>query len=822
MTPRPPLPIDSHLESIAERLRASRALVVVAPPGSGKTTRVPPALLADGPVVLLQPRRVAARAIARRIAGEQGWTVGGEVGWQVRFERQFSTATRLLVATEGILTARLQRDPLLGDFRTVILDEFHERSLHADLALALVKQTLRARDDLRVVVMSATLDADPVRAFLDGCPLVEVPGRLHPVEIAYAPDLGMAAAVRQLLARPGGHLLCFLPGAPEIRRVEAELRRHADGIEEVEVLPLHGSLDADRQDAALAPSSRRKVILATNLAETSLTVDGVTDVIDSGWQKVMRLDAAIGLERLEIERIALDSATQRAGRAGRTGPGRALRLWSPAETLRAHREPEIARADLTGTVLDLLVCGEDPRRFAWFEPPPPARIQSALELLDALGAVSGGRLTDRGRALRRFPLHPRLAQLLLQAGGSQAAAAACAVLSEGWRPFAAGGEGAQAAAGRGGGPSAPATDSDLLATADRLREAPPGVRRAAAELHALAGRTLGRGGGADPAGRSASRSAPAGGAVAAATSPTVSRDHEEDLRRAVLAAWPDRVARRRAPGSPRLVLASGHGAVLGRESGLHDGDYLVAVDLAAGARGQGSEAIVRLASRIERSWIEPTRCDVEHRFDAAAGAVRAVERSWYQHLVLAENPVPPDPEAAGAILAEALLARGLGEAAESLLRRLRFAGLPADREEMVRLACSGRSTLPDPLDLMPQLPHATRREVERLAPAMLPLPSGRRVLLDYREDGSVTAAVKLQELFGLAESPRLGPREEPVTFALLSPSGRPVQTTCDLRSFWERTYPEVRKELRGRYPKHPWPDDPWTATPTHRTTRRPR
>jgi ATP-dependent helicase HrpB len=815
LNPRPPLPIDAHLESIARILRAHRAVVVVAPPGSGKTTRVPPALTADGPVILLQPRRVAARAIARRIAAEGGWTVGAEVGWQVRFERQFSAATRLLVVTEGILTARRQADPLLSDFRTVILDEFHERSLHADLALALVKQTLRARDDLRVVVMSATLDAAPVRAFLDDCPIVEVPGRLHPVETTHAPDLDMAAAVRRVLARPGGHVLCFLPGAPEIRRVEAELRRHADG---VDLLPLHGSLDADRQDAALAPSARRKVILATNIAETSLTVEGVTDVIDSGLQKVMRLDAAIGLERLEVERISVDSATQRAGRAGRTAPGRALRLWSPGELLRAHREPEIARADLAGTVLDLLVCGEDPRRFTWFEAPPAARLDGALKLLDALGAVKDGRITERGRALGRFPLHPRLAQLLLLGGGSEAAAAACAVLSEGWRPFAAVGEGARAGGGRGSahvdGPAAPATDSDLLAAADRLSEAPHAVRRAAAELHALAVRTLGRGGGPGPAGRTAARTSP--------TPADASTNHEEDLRRAVLAAWPDRVARRRAPGSPRLVLATGHGAILGRESGLHDGDFLVAVDLAAGARGPGSEAIVRMASRIERPWIAPTRRDVEHRLDVASRSVRAVERSWYQDLVLSESPVTPDTEAAAAILADALLSGGLGAEAESLLRRLRFARLPVEPAELVRVACRGRSSLPASLDLLPHLPHATRREVERLAPTTLLLPSGRRAALDYRDDGSVTAAVKLQELFGLGESPRLGPLKEPITFALLSPSGRPVQTTRDLRSFWERTYPEVRKELRGRYPKHPWPDDPWTATPTHRTTRRSR
>ncbi|HEX9203200.1 MAG TPA: DEAD/DEAH box helicase, partial [Vicinamibacteria bacterium] len=303
-----PLPMDAYVPQVVERLARGRALVIVAPPGAGKTTRVAPALVEGGPLILLQPRRIAARSLARRIAEEQGWQVGREVGWQVRFEHEFSEATRLLVATEGILTARLLADPLLSGFRTVIVDEFHERSVHADVALAFLRQALAARDDLRVVVMSATLDAAPVAAFLGGCPVLEVPGRPYPVEVRYAPGLAPAAALREAASQPGGHLLCFLPGAAEIREAEAALAG-AD----LEVRPLHGALDAQGQDLALAPSERRKAILATNIAETSLTVDGVDTVVDSGWHKVLRYDAERGIDRLEAERIPADSAEQRAG-----------------------------------------------------------------------------------------------------------------------------------------------------------------------------------------------------------------------------------------------------------------------------------------------------------------------------------------------------------------------------------------------------------------------------------------------------------------------------------------------------------------------------
>jgi ATP-dependent helicase HrpB len=572
-------------------------------------------------------------------------------------------------------------------------------------------------------------------------------------------------------------VLAFLPGAAEIRRAAEELQ----GLD-VEVLPLHGSLDADAQDAALAPAPRRKVILATNIAETSLTVEGVSVVVDGGQHRVSRYDAAHGVDRLETERIPQDSADQRAGRAGRTGPGRALRLWDPRERLRPQREPEIARVDLAGPFLDVFAWGGDPLAFEWFEAPPADAAEAALALLARLGALDARRrLTPLGERLRRLPVHPRLARVLLASRGGWRAAAACALLSE-------------RLPARAGPPAA--TSCDLFPLIDRLGALGPGVTRAARELQAIARRTLDEDG-------------------------ELPRADETDdgLRRALFLGYADRVARRRAPQEPRLQLASGHGALLGRESGVVDAEYLVALDAGGGLKGYATEALVRLASAVDVEWLVPTRRERVHVFDAQAGAVRAVERAHYEALLLGEHPAPLDPEEAARLLAAALRERGLGAENEALLRRARFAELALDLDALLAQACTGQRTLPR-LDLEGLLPFELKRELERRAPARLAVPSGRTAALDYREDGGVVAAVKLQELFGLADTPRLGPRQVPVTFELLAPNGRPVQTTRDLRSFWDRTYPEVRKELRGRYPKHPWPEDPWTAPPTARAKRR--
>lgn len=768
------MPVDAHLDAIRAAVRDHGAVVVVAEPGAGKTTRVAPALCAEGRVILLQPRRVAARAIARRIAREQAWTLGEEIGWQVRFESNASERTRLLVATEGILTARLIADPLLSDFDVVVLDEFHERGLHADLALALARQAARARGDLRIAVMSATLEALSVAHYLDGCPVIEVPGRLHPVEIRHESTLAMDDAVRAALDRIGGHVLCFLPGAGEIRRVESDLRSRPLPTQ-TSVIPLHGSLDADAQDAALAHFEGRKVILATNIAETSLTIEGVTDVIDGGRHKVLRFDPARGIDRLEIERIPADSATQRAGRAGRTQSGRVTRLWDERERLRANREPEIARVDLSGPVLDVLAWGGDPFTFEWFESPHPERVRSALALIERLGGAREGRLTTLGKAMQRIPLHPRIARVLIDAGGTRRAARACALLSERHWPS-----------------ETPATtDSDVLSRLDQFDQTPANVKRAAEALEALARRLIDRPSGED----------------------------DESLRHALFTGFPDRVAQRRAPGSSRLVLASGHGAVLARTSGVRCGEFLVALDVVAGRRGPGAEALVRQASRVEREWLEPDVTDVVHHFDARSGTVRAIERRLYDALVIEERAVQPDPALASELLAGALLGLDFSERNRSFMRRCIMAGITIDPPSAFRAACAGHTKLPD-IDLKRALSSQELRDVERHCPERLVVPSGRRIRLDYRDDGSVHLAVKLQELFGLEETPRIGLHRETVVVDLLAPNGRPVQTTRDLRGFWERVYPEVRKELRGRYPKHPWPESPWNENPAARSKKR--
>jgi ATP-dependent helicase HrpB len=775
--PIDPLPIDAHVGAIVDAVRAHRAAVVVAPPGAGKTTRLPPVLADDGPVLVLQPRRVAARAIARRIAEERGWTLGQEVGWHVRFERRFTAATRVLLATEGILTARLVDDPLLSGVRTIVLDEFHERSIHADLGLALARQAWTARDDLRLVVMSATLAAEPVSRFLDGCPVVDVPGRPHPLDVVYAPEASVADAVRTVWPASRGSVLCFLPGAPEIHRAHAEVAHAVPG---AEVVDLYGGLGADEQDRAVHGAARRRVILATNIAETSLTVPGVDTVVDTGLHKVARYDGTRALDTLDTERVSQASADQRAGRAARLGPGRVRRLWDARDRLRPHGEPDIARIDLAGPLLDLAAWGADPATFPWFEAPPADALAAARALLQRLGALDGTRLTPLGRAMQALPLPPRLARILLEAGGARDAARACAILSE-----------RQLVPTR-----REATPCDLLASLDAWASLPPHVHQVGRQIEDLAaGLTAGP-----------SRRGPF---------------DETDLRRALFVGYADRLARRREPGGTTLVLASGTGAVLGRESGVRDGEFLVALDVQAPTRPGDPHALVRVASRVEPDWVVPTEVAVEHAFDAKSGRVRAWRRERFDRLILAEHAQAPEPDAAAAALADAWLAAPPDERNAGWLHRVRFAGVDLDLPALVRQAARGAASLGD-IDLAAHAPHALAREVDRRAPEFLDLPSGRHTALVYDADGSVSASAKLQELFGLTATPRVGPAQVPVVLSLLAPNGRPVQTTRDLRSFWDRTYPEVRKELRGRYPRHPWPEDPWTATPTARAKPRPR
>jgi ATP-dependent helicase HrpB len=783
---RAALPIDQSLPDVRAALSSHRAVVVRAAPGAGKTTRVPPAVADKGRVIVLQPRRIAARSVARRIAQDQGWTLGHEVGWHVRFDRQARADTRVLLVTEGMLTAYLTEDPLLSDTTTVVLDEFHERSLHSDVGLLLVRQAWLARDDMRLVVMSATLDADPISRYLERCPVIDVPGTLHPLTVDYAPGASLPAVVQQAVASTDGQILCFLPGAADIER--ARLALTADPtLRHVECVPLHGGLSAEAQDAALQPSTMRRVILATNIAETSLTVPDVSVVIDSGLQKVARYDAARAIDALVLERVSQDSADQRAGRAARLGPGRVWRLWEARDRLRPSREPDIHRVDLAPVLLPLIAAGNRPDNLDWFDPPAPGRLDAARVLLTRLGALEADAVTPLGHQLRRLPIHPRLARVLAAAEGHRDAARVCALLSEGTRTKA---EGAT-------------TSCDLLPWLDRWPQGvPPHVQRIAEQLERV--------------GQDVFASTEATGRRTSTPSPS-RRMTDEALQRALLAGYPDRVARRRDGSATRYLLGSGRGAQLGRDSRVIQQPWLVALDVAA-SQTPGTDAVIHLASAIEPDWLTGAIQTTRHWYHADSDTVKAARVFEWDALVISEHPCAPDPGTRAQMLADEWLRCAMPEHVMQWLHRAAFAGVSIELAAYV-IAAAQDATSVATVDPVSVIPWDVQQRLAAHAPETLLLPSGRTTRLDYRADGSVHAAVKLQELFGLADTPRLGPQQVPVVFALLSPGGRPVQTTRDLRNFWTSTYAEVRKELRGRYPRHPWPEDPWTATPTHRTTR---
>jgi ATP-dependent helicase HrpB len=502
------------------------------------------------------------------------------------------------------------------------------------------------------------------------------------------------------------------------------------------------------------------------LAETTVTVPDVTCVIDTGLHKVARYDADRAIDSLEVERISQDSADQRAGRAGRVQAGAVVRMWDERDRLRPHREPEIARVDLAAPVLDILAWGGDPRTLEWFESPPDHAVDAAIALLTRLGAIDQGRLNAIGRDLHRLPLHPRLGRMLTASRGDRAVALACALLSE--RHLLP--------------PRRGATSSDLLAVGDSEAALPHHVRQVAADL--------------ERAVSSARRSEAAHGRLS-----------EQDFRRAIFAGYPDRLARRRASGSDRFVLATGTGARLSRESGVVSGEFVAVIDVTSGNTPHGAEAFIRIASAVDAEWIQPTDRLVTHEFDHDTGSVRAHRVEMYDALVISRHAIAPDPIAAGPILADECLRRGPTAADQQLLRRAEFAGQPIDFATLVPVACEGRVRTSD-VDLESALPADVRRAIASGAPATFKSPAGRTVPLEYRDDGAVIAALKLQDVFGLARSPRLGRRQVPITFELLAPSGRPVQVTSDLESFWARGYAEVRRELRARYPKHKWPEKP--------------
>ncbi len=864
-----PLPIDPLLPRIIAEVRAHRALVLVAPPGAGKTTRVPPAILRAGllaaehpNLIMLQPRRVAARAAAARIADENGWEVGGAVGYQVRFERRIGPQTRLRVLTEGILTRQLLADPYLEGVGAVLLDEFHERSLHTDLVAAMLREVRQTvRPDLILIVMSATLQAEPVSEFLGGCPIVRNEGRGFPVQIDHLlpgapvpkrnelPD-AVAAALAHSLASgrdTAGDVLVFLPGVEEIRRTERrldEIRSRHDLL----VLPLHGSLSVEEQTAALRPSVRQKVVLATNIAETSLTIDGVRTVIDSGLARVAGFDPRRGMDRLELKRISLASATQRAGRAGRTAPGRCLRLW-PASAERAMEEfelPEIRRVDLCGTVLGLHAWGKtDPRAFGWFEPPDGRMLVAAERLLAMLGALDAevkGNITPNGQRLLELPVHPRIGRLIIAAqdAGQMTAGATLAALIEEkdiLRPPAP----EQGASGPRREPRVATLSgpSDLLYRMQRFAEAERSGFRAGSlafdDLDVHAARQVARA-------RDALLRIGRSGAAR-----RESEADEESLLRLVLLAYPDRVARRRGTAGS-AVMAGGSGVRLASESVVRQAEFFVAVDARQDERNVSREALVRIASAIKVEWLEELYPGAVRRqrvlvFDPERERVVGRGATYYRDLLLREDAdAPVDPACAGTVLAEALRPRAevifaADPASANWLARLRllqrampereWPSFDAEQQsELLASGCAGKRSVEELRRaglvhlLESALTHPLPRVLEQQAPDAIEVPSGNRIRLDYTAGPRPVLAARLQELFGWTDTPRIAEGRVALIIHLLGPNFRPVQITDDLRSFWSTAYFQVRKDLRVRYPKHSWPDDPLSAKAEARGSRR--
>jgi ATP-dependent helicase HrpB len=846
-----PLPIDASLDGIVQTA-AGRWLVLVAPPGSGKTTRVPPALLrtgllspTHGMVVILQPRRIAARAAAARVAQERGWRLGEEVGYQVRFERRVSPQTRVLFLTEGILTRQLLADPFLENVGAVILDEFHERSLHTDLALALLAEIRReVRPDLILLVMSATLDAEPVAHFLDDCPIVRVASPSFDVIREYRPSERPASpeaivpVIQELLADPTqvGHVLVFLPGWAEIRRASQRLEpiaRDAGAL----VIPLHGSLPRQDQDRALRPSTCRKIILSTNVAETSLTIDGVTTVIDTGLARIVRYDDERGIDRWETARISRASADQRAGRAGRTGPGRCIRLWS----LRAERglaefeQPEIHRVDLGATALALHAWGiSDPGQFRWYEPPSAARLAAAERVLGLLGAVKGRppRITPLGHEMLALPVHPRLSRMMLAAataGRTRAGAAIAALLSE--KDIKARTEPPAVPRARSGG-NQPSGRSDILERLDLLAEAvatrfSPSLRSRGIDLAAARHVALVR----DDLLRRMREPR-----TKEPTSEAEPRD--DDILRWLLLAYPDRVVKRRGAQGTGVMLG-GRGVRLGPESVVRDAELFLALDAREDRRGGRLEVQVSLASEICLEWLAELFPDDLHqervlRYDEPRRRVISTTCFYYHDLLLREDLSPSVArDGAGSVLAAALrpdvnsLFRHNPAAALWLARVgfLRQAVPELDWpdlgttvfEELLEEICHEKTQRDEVerIDLVPylrsRLNPAQMRELNASAPESLALPNGRHARLSYEPGRPPILAVRLQELFGWTETPRVARGRVPVLFHLLAPNRRPIQITDDLHSFWSTTYKQVRKQLRARYPKHDWPEDPFVG-----------
>ena len=822
-----PFPIDPLLPRIRASLATHPRLVLEAPPGAGKTTQVPPALLdepwlAGRKIVMLEPRRVAARAAAHFMARQRGEDVGGTVGYRIRFENRVSASTRIEVVTEGILTRMLQDDPMLEEVGALLFDEFHERHLSADLGLALALDVQAGlREDLRIVVMSATLDGERLANLLDA-PRLSSAGRSFPVSIAHfasrrdeAPEHQTRRAVEHALAQHPGDVLVFLPGQREISRVESLLAPS----QAADILTLHGELPVEAQSRVLQPDpdGRRRVVLATNVAESSVTLPGVRVVIDSGLAREPRYDPNSGFARLDVVNIAQASADQRAGRAGRVAEGWAYRLWPESQRLEPQRRPEMAQVELAGLALELAAWGDADLRFV--DAPPPGALAAARELLHRLGALEGGSITPLGRRMLALGTHPRLAAMLLAPRDRVEQALACDLAA-------------------------------LLEARDPLRSRSDSL---AERWQALAAFRAGR------IGPEASRSSLAALDQAAkqwrrrlrldtAPPPDAPAHLLGDV---LLHAFPDRIGRQHPSDPYRYLLANGRSVKLFDDSTLYGERWIVVSEL----RDEARDARVLRATPLDETRL---REDFPHRFitedrvlwDANTRGIAAVRETRFDRIVIESRPLAkPDPARYADALVDAVRQLGLRAlpwtpAQEQWRARVRclrawmpeLEGLPDlsdaalldSLDDWLKPALAGKTRL-DALDeqafgeaLKSATPWAMRQKIDALAPTRIQVPSGMERTIEYAYDDETDApvapvlAVKLQELFGLADTPRIAEGRMPLTLHLLSPGGKPLQITQDLKGFWDRTYPEVKKEMKGRYPKHPWPDDPWSATATHR------
>jgi len=832
------LPIDAVLPALRQALENRDEAVLEAPPGAGKTTRVPLALLneswlAGQTILMLEPRRLAARAAAERLASELGEKVGETVGYRIRLDSKVGPKTRIEVVTEGILTRRLQADPALEGVGLLIFDEYHERSLDADLALALSlngRELLRD-DPLKILLMSATLEGERLSRLLADAPVVSSEGRMHPVDIRWGRPFQpgefieprVVDSVLQALADQTGSLLVFLPGQAEIRRVHQSLQEALGERPDILLCPLHGELDLNAQRAAIdpAPKGLRKVVLATNIAETSLTIDGVRVVIDAGLARVPRFDPGSGMTRLDTQRISRASATQRAGRAGRLEPGVCYRLWSESQhdQLAAHGSAEILQADLAGLALQLGRWGVTPDQLRWLDQPPAAAFSQAQDLLARLGAFRPGsrdNLSEHGQAMAELPAHPRIAHLLLRGQDLGLAAMACDVAALlGERDIQ-----------RGGGADLHSRLALLSGESKANRGGHGGVQRARQLARQYRGLLRGK----------------AGAAVA-------DPDHPRWLGALLALAYPDRVAQQRREGGAEYRLANGRAALFAEVDALMKCPWLVVADL--GSRQGQREERIYLAAQFDPALLDDVLAEQVERldildWDEREQVLRAERQTKVGELVLSREPLPGlDDQARAKALLGLVRRKGLNlltwtpelrqwQARVTLLRQLDLEkhgqsewpdlgdeALLASLEDWLQpylgkvSRLSHFAALDLPSILRSLLPWPLPQRLDEWAPTHLAVPSGSNIRLDYSETPPILA-VRLQELFGLADTPRIAQGRQQVKLHLLSPARRPVQVTQDLANFWRTTYAEVKKDLKGRYPKHYWPEDPLVAEATAR------